>query len=196
MQSEQASPASGQQGNEVVQPPTQNAKARKPESAWAFWLVFSAVGWVTVAFLIVMLVYSRLEIFDKDNAANITAALSSLFGIVGTLVGAYFGIKATTDAQGKVESLHSQALATNQQAATEAQRATVDATKEALTKQTTITEKLAAAAGKTNATPEATQVTTPAGFVSSMVTRFAPLVGTAGLMLIMLRYLRGLEKRQ
>jgi hypothetical protein len=196
MQSAQTSPASGQQGNEVVQPPTQSARATKPEAAWAFWLVFSAVGWVTVAFLIVMLVYSRLEIFDKTNVANITAALSSLFGIVGTLVGAYFGIKATTDAQGKVESLHSQALATNQQAATDAQRATADATKEALMQQSATAEKVAAAASTPNAPPEAKQQTTQASFVPSMLTRLAPLAGTAGLMLIMLRYLKGLEKRQ
>jgi hypothetical protein len=159
-------------------------------------LVFSAVGWVTVAFLIVMLVYSLLDIFDKNNVANITAALSSLFGIVGTLVGAYFGIKATTDAQGKVESLHSQVLATNQQAATDAQRATADATKEALMQQSATAEKVAAAASTPNAPPEPTQQTTQAGFVPSMLTRLAPLAGTAGLMLIMLRYLRGLEKRQ
>jgi hypothetical protein len=82
----------------VNQPKGNAAQLEKP---WSFYLVVVAILSVTIAFLIIMVLYSRLNIFDQENAANITAALSSLFGIVGTLVGAYFGIKATAEAQGK-----------------------------------------------------------------------------------------------
>jgi hypothetical protein len=51
---------------------------------WGIWCV-------TGAFLLIMVVLAWLEVFDKNNALNVTAALSSLFGVVGTLVGAYFG---------------------------------------------------------------------------------------------------------
>src|SRR3712207_8385238 len=54
---------------------------------------------VTGAFIVVMVLFAFLGVFNSDNAANITAALGSLFGVVGTLVGAYFGIKASSDAR-------------------------------------------------------------------------------------------------
>ncbi len=193
MRSAQTQPAVGQQASDAARPDAARPDATKPETAWSFWLVFSAIGRVTLAFLIVMLVYSRLEVFDKNNVANITAALSSLFGIVGTLVGAYFGIKATTDAQGRVENTHSQVLATNQQTTAEAQKATAAAAKqatesvrEALTQQTNVAEKVAAATGATG--------TTRARFVPPTLATFVPLVGSTGLLLVTLRYLRKLEK--
>jgi hypothetical protein len=43
--------------------------------------------------------FAFLWMFDKDNAANISGVLSSLFGIVGTLVRTYFVIMASSDAQ-------------------------------------------------------------------------------------------------
>src|SRR5688572_29870199 len=125
MESSEANREAGQQGG----------NAAKPETAWSFWLVFSAIGWVTAAFLIVMLVYSRLDIFDKDNAANITAALSSLFGIVGTLVGAYFGIKASAEAQGKVERSQSETLAANQQTVKDLSEKSVEHQKQSVEQQ-------------------------------------------------------------
>ena len=70
--------------------------------------------------------FALLKVFDKDNAANITAALSSLFGIVGTLVGAYFGIKASSDAQDSSAVTARQAVADQK-----------DTVKDALDKTTT-----------------------------------------------------------
>jgi hypothetical protein len=67
--------------------------------AWSFFLVRNAIFSVTAAFIIVMVLFAFLDVFNSENAANITAALGSLFGVVGTLVGAYFGIKASSDAQ-------------------------------------------------------------------------------------------------
>jgi multidrug efflux pump subunit AcrA (membrane-fusion protein) len=187
----------GQQASDNVGTNSAIPDPAQPQTAWSFWLVFSAIGWVTAAFLIVMLVYSRLEVFDKNNVANITAALSSLFGIVGTLVGAYFGIKATTDAQGKVENSHSQALATNRQTTAGAQQATAaaakqatDSVREAMSQQTNIAKEVAAATSSTGETQGASK----AGSAASKIVTLAPLAGTAGLLLITLRYLRRLEK--
>src|SRR5919107_6165624 len=37
-----------------------------------------------------------------ENATDVTTVLSSMFAVVGTLVGAYFGVKASNDATDKV----------------------------------------------------------------------------------------------
>jgi hypothetical protein len=57
-----------------------------------------------------MVLFAFLDVFNSQNAANITAALGSLFGVVGTLVGAYFGIKASSDAQDSSAATAKQAL--------------------------------------------------------------------------------------
>jgi hypothetical protein len=74
-------------------------QATGPTTAWSYFLVRIAILSVTGAFISVMGLFAFLEVFNSENAANITAALGSLFGVVGTLVGAYFGIKASSDAQ-------------------------------------------------------------------------------------------------
>lgn len=81
-----------------------------PASAWSYRLVRNAVFSVTGAFILVMGLFAWLQVFNTDNAANVTAALSSLFGIVGTLVGAYFGIKASGDAQDRSADTAQQAV--------------------------------------------------------------------------------------
>lgn len=171
MESSEPNPAVSQQGSN---------SGPKLEKAWSFWLVFSAIGWVTVAFLIVMLVYSRLDVFDKNNVANITAALSSLFGIVGTLVGAYFGIKASTDAQDKVGSTHHQATRDIKDTADKALTTASDA----LTRHTEVVEKVATTPGAAGTTPTATQASTIPLTLATVI----PVVGTAAL--LALRYLR------
>lgn len=92
---------------QVSQPKGQSAES---PSAWSYRLVVTAILSVTAAFIIIMALFAFLRVFDKDNAANITAALSSLFGIVGTLVGAYFGIKASSDAQDRSADTAQQAV--------------------------------------------------------------------------------------
>ena len=72
--------ASAEEATKVNQP---KGNAAQPDRPWSFYLVVVAILSVTVAFLVIMVLYSRLEIFDKENAANITAALSSLFGVSG-----------------------------------------------------------------------------------------------------------------
>jgi hypothetical protein len=71
----------------------------KTTSAWSYRLARIAILSVTASFIAIMVLFAAIGVFDTNNAANIIAALSSLFGIVGTLVGAYFGIKASSDAQ-------------------------------------------------------------------------------------------------
>jgi hypothetical protein len=181
MELSEANREAGQQGGDAGQ---QGGNAAKPETAWSFWLVFSAIGWVTAAFLIVMLVYSRLDIFDKDNAANITAALSSLFGIVGTLVGAYFGIKASADAQGKVQSTQRQATQNVKDTADKA-LSTAD---HALSRHTDIVEKAANTSGAAGVTPTPTQASSSPLMLASLI----PVAGAAGLLI--LRYLRRVQK--
>jgi hypothetical protein len=74
-------------------------QAELPQPAWSYRVVFTAIVSVTTAFIVVVAMFAFLRVWTAENAANITAALSALFGIVGTLVGAYFGIKASSDAQ-------------------------------------------------------------------------------------------------
>jgi hypothetical protein len=84
----------------------QKGHAPQPESAWAYRLVVAAILGLTIAFVGTMVVLSRLGVFNPSNpsnAANFTAALGAYFAVVGTLVGAYFGIKASSDAQSRVE---------------------------------------------------------------------------------------------
>lgn len=109
--------------------------------------------------------FAWLEVFNTDNAANVTAALSSLFGIVGTLVGAYFGIKASSDAQ------YSSA-ATAQQ--------TVKDQKETATQ--TVDKSLAAA----SQTSQMARGVTP---TSAALATLIPIAGGAGL-LVLRHYLK------
>jgi len=99
------------------------------EIPWAYRLVRLAIIGVILAFLLIMLLYAWLDVFNEDNAANISAALSSLFGIVGTLVGAYFGIKATSESKTAVENVHKEAadrLANAAQSATDTAQAATE----------------------------------------------------------------------
>jgi hypothetical protein len=173
MEASETKPVAGQGG----------ADTRGSETAWSFWLVFSAIGWVTAAFLIVMFMYSRLDICNESNVANITAALSSLFGIVGTLVGAYFGIKATAEAQGKVERAQHHAA---QKVSDTADKAltTVDT---ALTNQTAVVEKVTTAPASTGTA----QRPTSASSIPLTLATLIPLAGTAGLLIY--RYVKRAE---
>src|SRR5215203_2983206 len=78
--------------------------------AWSYFLVRNAIFSVTVAVIFVMGLFAFLDVFEPDNAANVTAALGSLFGVVGALVGAYFGIKASSDAQDSSAATAKQAV--------------------------------------------------------------------------------------
>ncbi len=135
------------QENDQAEQPEQpgDARAGQPSgrasaeaTPWAYKLVLYSVLGVIVAFLVVMLTFAALGIFKEGDAANAAAALSALFGIVGTLVGAYFGIKTSSSAQ---DILHEQATTTTQ-AATATTRAALSAVGQ---RESTFTEGLLSA---------------------------------------------------
>jgi hypothetical protein len=66
-------------------------------SPYAFYLVTLALVLVSFVGSSAMLIFRNLF----ENATDVTTVLSSLFAVIGTLVGAYFGIKASGDAHDK-----------------------------------------------------------------------------------------------
>jgi hypothetical protein len=75
--------------------------APPPQSKpWAFIVVVIGIVCVTVVFLIVWLMPTP-AVFNQSS--QIIAVLSATFGVIGTLVGTYFGIKTTGDARDTVE---------------------------------------------------------------------------------------------
>jgi hypothetical protein len=176
--------ASAEETTNVNQP---KGNAAQPDKPWSFYLVVVAILSVTVAFLVIMVMYSRLEIFDKENAANITAALSSLFGIVGTLVGAYFGIKATTDSQGKLERTQSETLAATQETVKDVTQKSLDQQKQAVEQQKATTATVHAA--RSAAAPQGATGLNP---TSLALASLVPVVGGASL-LVLRYYLRRMQ---
>jgi hypothetical protein len=97
-----------------------SGRASGESTPFAYRLVLFSVLGVIAAFLVVMLAFAAFGIFKEGDAANAAAALSALFGIIGTLVGAYFGIKTSSSAQ---DILRDQATATTEAATTTTQAA-------------------------------------------------------------------------
>jgi hypothetical protein len=64
-----------------------------PTRPYNFILALAVIILATIIFGIVMAIYK--DVFTE--AALVTTAMSTLFGIFGTVVGAYFGIKSSND---------------------------------------------------------------------------------------------------
>lgn len=90
--------------------PQRGSSSEHRGGALAYRLVAISVIGVILAFLVVMLILALLGIFNQENVPHVSAALSSLFGIVGTLVGTYFGIKSSSEARGSLENTTTQAI--------------------------------------------------------------------------------------
>jgi hypothetical protein len=151
-------------------------------SAWSYRLVRNAVFSVTGAFILVMGLFAWLEVFNTDNAANVTAALSSLFGIVGTLVGAYFGIKASSDAQDRSADTAQQAVTVQRDTAAQAVTHQKETAQQAVadqkeTAQQAVEKTAAAASGTSNKTGAATPM-------SVALATLIPIAGGAGLIVL------------
>jgi hypothetical protein len=73
----------------------------------AYRLVLTAILCVSGMFVVVMAIFGFLGVFDE--ATQVVAALSSAFAVIGTLVGAYFGIKSSSEARDSVEKSSSEA---------------------------------------------------------------------------------------
>jgi len=84
-----------------AQPATQPvAPEAQKASPYAFYVVTLALVLVSLVAFSTMLIFRGLF----ENATDVTAVLSSLFAVVGTLIGAYFGIKASSDVTDKTRN--------------------------------------------------------------------------------------------
>lgn len=83
--------------NTTIQP-TQQATTQptKPEPSWGAWVVIAGLVAVVTIFVVAVLHYK--------TAAEVTTAVGAVSGVIAALVGAYFGIRGATLAQGKAES--------------------------------------------------------------------------------------------
>jgi uncharacterized membrane-anchored protein len=155
--------------------------AEKTTSAWSYYLVRLAILCVTIAFVAIMGLFAAIGVFNQENSANITAALSSLFGIVGTLVGAYFGIKASSDAQDSSAATARQAVSDQKETA-----------KDTVQKTAAVAEETSKKAAETSAEAAKKAAETLQGVKGSSATAtlaLATLIPVAGgASLLVLRY--------
>jgi hypothetical protein len=70
---------------------------------YSLFVVVGALFCVTLAFMAVW-IFPTPNVFDQSS--EVIAALTATFGVIATLVGTYFGIKATGDARDTVERAH------------------------------------------------------------------------------------------
>ena len=103
-------------------------------------LVLGAILCVTVIFLVVWLTPAP-EVFTQSS--QVIAALTATFGVIGTLVGTYFGVKSSSDARDTVERVQRSTTAPLQRAA----ERTADASRRAA-------EHTASAANRVAGTPD------------------------------------------
>jgi hypothetical protein len=73
----------------------------KKSPAYGFWVAAIALVTAALAFVLTMFIFGGLF----QEAATVTAALGSLFTLIGTVVGAYFGIKASSDTAERAQSI-------------------------------------------------------------------------------------------
>jgi hypothetical protein len=113
----------------------------KPQTAWGAWVVFGGLLAVAGIFALAVTV-SGLE--KKDVAVVAGAA----FGVIGSLVGAYFGIRGTTLATGQTMNLMTQQLG-----------ARIDQTKEVSEEAKATSEQAQAASAQAQAASDQAKAT-------------------------------------
>jgi uncharacterized protein YdbL (DUF1318 family) len=112
--------------------PETNRNSGVPDSGQgplAYRLVLTAILCVSGMFVVIMAIFGFLGVFDE--ATQVVAALSSAFAVIGTLVGAYFGIKSSSEARDTVERIQSETAAPMREVAKQAANAAVSAEKAA-----------------------------------------------------------------
>src|SRR5215203_2029300 len=84
---------------EEEQPEEEQPKEEQPQPSppWNMYVVLAALFLVTVVAALALLFYKSVF----TDATDVTTLLASLFTVVGTVVGAYFGIKSTNDTTDK-----------------------------------------------------------------------------------------------
>ena len=94
----------------------QSPQETQKSPAYAFWVATIALGVSALAFILTMFIFGGLF----DDAATVVAALGSLFTLIGTVIGAYFGIKVSGDtsdrAQGAISAANERAQRANDMA--------------------------------------------------------------------------------
>lgn len=109
-------------------------EATKRSRPYAFFVAALAIVVAFLAFLFSILLFGELF----KNATTVIAALGSLFTLIGTIVGAYFGIKVSNDtserSRGAIEKAHGDAMEANEktQKANESAQQANDTAKKAL----------------------------------------------------------------
>jgi hypothetical protein len=91
---------------------TNQAPTVTTSSPWNMYVVLAALTLVSVGAVLVLLTYRSVF----ENATDVTTVLGSWFTVVGTIVGAYFGIKATSDANDTAQGTIISATNTTNQA--------------------------------------------------------------------------------
>ena len=82
-------------------PPREQASPQDYRSPpYPFYTVTIALALASVVFVLVMLIFKG----KFEDTALVTPGLSTLFGIFGTVIGAYFGIKASNDTAERSQS--------------------------------------------------------------------------------------------
>jgi hypothetical protein len=94
------------------QAPTGQAPAGTTSPPWNMYVVLAALLLVSVGAIVVLLTYRSVF----ENATDVTTVLGSWFTVVGTIVGAYFGIKAASDITDKTQGTITSATNTANQA--------------------------------------------------------------------------------
>jgi hypothetical protein len=89
--------AAGEEGGST---PEEKLPKSKP---YAFWVAAIALGVALLSFVLVMIIVAFFGDRLQDVAA-LTGALGSLFTLIGTVVGAYFGIKVSNDTADRAQS--------------------------------------------------------------------------------------------
>jgi hypothetical protein len=89
-------------------------------------LIFAivSVGVAGVAFLLTMVIFRGL-IQAPEDAATVAGALGGLFTLIGTVAGAYFGIKSTQDTTDKADRRTQEANQRTQEESDKARRASL-----------------------------------------------------------------------
>jgi hypothetical protein len=179
----------GEEGTRRDERPEQARDKADRESgstwAWSYFLVRNAIFSVTVSFIFVMGLFAFLGVFEPDNAANVTAALGSLFGVVGTLVGAYFGIKASSDAQDSSAATAKQAVQDQKETAQRSVETQKDTSAHAGDKILSAAQTTA----QSNTTPERAPAPNPMRWALATL---VPVAGGASL-LVLRYYLRRMQ---
>ncbi len=95
-------------GARRIKPAAVKSSGAKP--AYAFWLVAIGIASVSLIFLMTIGVFRN----EFKEATEVLSALASVFGMIGTLTGAYFGVKASSDARQTAEDARQHSVAVSQ----------------------------------------------------------------------------------